>query len=43
MLLTTLERGLSEDRWMRVARKPGSLGELLAIAGTDIILRETLF
>lgn len=42
MLLTTVERGLSEDRWLRVARQPGSLGELLAIAGTDIILRETL-
>jgi predicted glutamine amidotransferase len=42
ILLTTVERGLSDDIWMRVVRVPGSLGELLAIAGTDIILRETL-
>jgi predicted glutamine amidotransferase len=43
LLLTTLERGLSGERWVRVARKQDSLGELLAIVGTDIVLQESLY
>ncbi|HBD09523.1 MAG TPA: hypothetical protein DCZ69_14810, partial [Syntrophobacteraceae bacterium] len=36
LLLTTLEQGLSGERWVRGERKQDSLGELLAIVGTDI-------
>jgi predicted glutamine amidotransferase len=43
LLLTTLERGLSGERWVQVARKQDSLGELLAIVGTDIVLQESLY
>ena len=43
LLLTTLERGLSGERWAQVARKQDSLGELLAIVGTDIVLQESLY
>jgi predicted glutamine amidotransferase len=42
LLLTTLERGLSGERWVRVERKQDSLGELLAIVGTDIVIQESL-
>ena len=43
LLLTTLERGLSGERWVQVTRKQDSLGELLAIVGTDIVLQESLY
>ncbi len=43
LLLTTLERGLSGERWVRVERKQDSLGELLAIVGTDIVIQESLY
>jgi predicted glutamine amidotransferase len=42
LLLTTLEWGLSDERWRRVTRKQDTLGELLAIVGSDVILQETL-
>ncbi|HAA02944.1 MAG TPA: hypothetical protein DCE18_06200, partial [Syntrophobacteraceae bacterium] len=42
LLITTLERGLSGERWVRVERKQDSLGELLAIVGTDIVIQESL-
>ncbi len=43
LLLTTLERGLSGERWVEVVRRGDSLGELLAIVGTDIVLQEALY
>jgi len=43
LLLTTLERGLSGERWTRIERRQDSLGELLAIVGTDIVIQESLY
>jgi predicted glutamine amidotransferase len=43
LLLTTLERGLSGENWVRVARQPESKGLLLAIVGSDIVLMETIW
>ncbi|MFH1991315.1 MAG: class II glutamine amidotransferase [Pseudomonadota bacterium] len=42
LLLTTLGRGLSKDKWWRVARATTRQGLLLAISGNDIILQEPL-
>lgn len=41
-MLTTLEKGLSSDRWVRVARSTPSKGVLLAVAGGDVILLQFL-
>jgi predicted glutamine amidotransferase len=43
LLLTTVERGLSGENWVRVARQPESKGLLLAIVGSDIVLMETIW
>jgi glutamine amidotransferase len=39
LLLTTLERGLSEENWGRFSRQKGSSGFLMAIVGSDILLK----
>ena len=41
LMLTTLERGLSDESWMRVAKSTNRQGLLLMISGTDIIYRES--
>ena len=41
LMLTTLERGLSDENWMRVAKSTNKQGLLLMISGTDIIYRES--
>ncbi len=40
LLLTTVERGLSGENWMRVAKQRHAKGVLLAIVGSDIVLME---
>jgi glutamine amidotransferase len=40
LLVTTVERGLSGENWERVARQPQSRGMLMAIVGSDIVMRE---
>lgn len=42
LLLTTLERGLSNEKWIRIARPTNRKGTLLAVSGTDIILKQSL-
>jgi hypothetical protein len=42
LLLTTLARGLSEEKWVRVAKSTNRRGLLLAISGNDVILHESL-
>ncbi len=42
LLLTTLQRGLSDENWVRVAKSTNRQGVLLMISGTDIILQEAL-
>ncbi|MBW1980393.1 MAG: class II glutamine amidotransferase [Deltaproteobacteria bacterium] len=42
LLLTTVGKGLSNEQWLRIASPGNARGLLLAIAGTDIILREPL-
>jgi predicted glutamine amidotransferase len=42
LMLTTLERGLSDENWMRLAKSTNRQGLLLMISGTDIIYRESL-
>jgi predicted glutamine amidotransferase len=40
LLLTTVERGLNnEENWQRFARQKGTLGFLMAIVGSDILLK----
>jgi predicted glutamine amidotransferase len=39
LLLTTVEKGLSEENWVRFSRKNGSTGFLMAIVGSDILLQ----
>jgi glutamine amidotransferase len=39
LLLTTLERGLSGENWARIARQNESRGVLMAIVGSDILLK----
>lgn len=39
LLLTTLEHGLSEENWTRLARQKESSGFLMAIVGSDILLK----
>jgi predicted glutamine amidotransferase len=38
LLLTTVEHGLSEENWARFSRKKDSIGFLMAIVGSDILL-----
>ncbi len=42
LLITTVEKGLSEEKWLRLAKSTGRGGMLLAISGTDIIVRQSL-
>jgi glutamine amidotransferase len=42
LLLTTLARGLSNEKWTRVAKPTNRRGILLAVSGTDIILKQSL-
>lgn len=42
LLLTTVAEGLSGENWVRVARRNGSDGVLMAIAGSDILLKRDL-
>ncbi|MGA3114954.1 MAG: class II glutamine amidotransferase [Syntrophobacteraceae bacterium] len=39
LLLTTLEHGLSEENWQRLSRRAESIGFLMAIVGSDILLK----
>jgi predicted glutamine amidotransferase len=39
LLLTTVEHGLSEENWTRFSRQKNSLGFLMAIVGSDILLK----
>lgn len=42
LLLTTLARGLSNEKWIRIAKATNRKGTLMAISGTDIILKQSL-
>jgi predicted glutamine amidotransferase len=42
LLLTTVEGGLSEEKWMRMAKSTNRKGLLMAISGADIILQQSL-
>ncbi len=42
LLLTTLAKGLSNEKWIRIARPTNRKGTLLAVSGTDIILKQSL-
>ena len=42
LIITTLALGLSQDKWLRVAKSTSRQGLLLAISGNDIVLREAL-
>ena len=42
LILTTLARGLSKNKWLRVAKSTNRQGLMLAISGNDIILQESL-
>lgn len=42
LLLTTIEEGLSREKWLRLAAPEGSAGRLLLIAGGDLVLSDDL-
>jgi hypothetical protein len=42
LLLTTLARGLSKEKWLRVAKATNRLGLLLAISGNDVVLHKSI-
>jgi hypothetical protein len=42
LLLTTLARGLTKEKWLRVAKSTNRRGLLLAISGNDVILHQSL-
>lgn len=39
LLLTTVEQGLSEENWTRFSRQKDSAGFLMAVVGSDILLK----
>jgi len=41
-LLTTLARGLTKERWLRVAKATNRRGLLLAISGNDVIMHQSI-
>jgi predicted glutamine amidotransferase len=41
-LLTTLPRGLTQEKWLRVAKATNRRGLLLAISGNDVILHQSI-
>ena len=42
LLLTTLARGLTKEKWLRVAKATNRQGLLLAISGNDVIMHQSL-
>jgi len=42
LLLTTVEHGLSEENWARFSRRAESIGFLIAIVGSDVLLKEDI-
>ena len=42
LLLTTLARGLSKEKWLRLAKATNRKGLLLAISGNDVILHQSI-
>jgi len=42
LLLTTLEEGLSDEKWLRMARSSSAQGLMLAISGTDVVVQRSL-
>ena len=42
LLLTTVEKGLSSENWVRMAKPAGSKGLLMAIVASDIVLLEEI-
>jgi predicted glutamine amidotransferase len=42
LLVTTVEKGLSDENWLRIAKSTCRQGMLLAISGTDIIVCQPL-
>jgi len=41
-LLTTLARGLSKEKWLRVAKATNRRGLLLAISGNDVVIHKSI-
>jgi hypothetical protein len=41
-LLTTLARGLTKEKWLRVAKATNRRGLLLAISGNDVIFHQSI-
>jgi predicted glutamine amidotransferase len=42
LLLTTLARGLSKEKWLRLAKATNRRGLLLAISGNDVVLHKSI-
>jgi predicted glutamine amidotransferase len=42
LLLTTLEQGLSDEKWLRMARSTNTRGLMLAVSGTDVVVQRSL-
>ena len=42
LLLTTVARGLSQEKWLRVAKATNRRGLLLAISGNDVVLHKAI-
>ena len=42
LLLTTLARGLSKEKWLRVAKATNRQGLLMAISGNDVVLHRSI-
>jgi predicted glutamine amidotransferase len=42
LLLTTLARGLSKEKWLRVAKATNRRGLLMAISGNDVIMHKSI-
>jgi hypothetical protein len=42
LLLTTLAEGLSDERWLRMAKSSSAQGLMLAVSGTDVVVQRSL-
>lgn len=42
LLLTTVARGLSKEKWLRLAKATNRRGLLLAISGNDVVLHQSI-
>jgi len=42
LLLTTLARGLSKEKWLRLAKATNRRGLLLAISGNDVVIHKSI-